>query len=294
MSNSTLPENLQSRSQARDTGCLLINGSGAVQSVIYLLDGFIVYAEANEHKGLVGIFLPMSWDEVTISWQPRVPAPQILFQANVEELLFQFAQLQDGGLTSEEYLIQNFSAEPIPPAENINLMDMSLYEVGFEVLNGPFKSFVFILDRPEILIGRAEDCDVLLPDGSISSHHCKIFKEERCLRVIDLGSTNGTFVNDTLISDSIIQGGDKFIIGALLISIRLKLKRRLTQPIIIENLEPPKDQRPAFTTGRIDVKALNRKTSKVTGPISWKNLEGIDPKKTAGSGGLFSKMFGKK
>lgn len=292
MSNTTLPEYLQLHSQARDTGCLLVN-SGTTQSVIYLLDGFIVYAETNEHKGLVGVFLPLAWDQSSVTWQPRVPAPQILFQANVEETLFQFAQLQDGGFTSEEYLIQNFSAEPVNPINNIRLMDMSLYEVGFEVLNGSFKGFVFVLDGPEIIVGRIEECDVLLPDGSISSRHCKIIKEERCLRVIDLGSTNGTFINDTLISDSILQAGDKFIVGTLGIAVRLKLKRKLTQPIVVNNIVPAKDQRPSINTARIDTGALSRKTSKVTGPISWKNLEGIDPKKTAG-GSLFSKMFGKK
>lgn len=44
-------------------------------------------------------------------------------------------------------------------------------------------------------IGRHEDNDLPIPDPSISEAHCQIIVSEGGVRLRDLGSTNGTFVN---------------------------------------------------------------------------------------------------
>ncbi|NJK91518.1 MAG: FHA domain-containing protein [Blastochloris sp.] len=123
----------------------------------------------------------------------------------MDEVLFHFAQLEDSGQTTEEFLLENFTANAVESAQAPKLMDLKQYDISFEVLNSPFKGFQFILDRPEILVGRLEDCDVILPDGSVSGHHCRILLEDHCLRVIDMGSTNGTIINGELVSDSLLH-----------------------------------------------------------------------------------------
>jgi hypothetical protein len=296
MSSSTLPDHLQVHSQSQETGCLLAEGTFGV-AVIYLLDGEVVYAEAKETQGLAGVFLPMSWEDARITWQPRVRPPKVLFKHSVDELLFQYAQLEDSGQITEEFLFENFAASSTNPASDVKLMDLSQYEVSFEVLNSPFKGFQFIVDRPELLVGRLEDCHVILPDGSVSGHHCRILLEDHCMRVIDMGSTNGTIVNGELISDSLLQVGDEFQIGAIALSMKLKMRRKLEQAIVEDQDQPAAavtEQRPAYNTTRIDPKLLTKKTSKVTGPITWKNLTGEAPKKGPANNSLFSKMFGKK
>jgi Nif-specific regulatory protein len=52
----------------------------------------------------------------------------------------------------------------------------------------------------ELIIGRNPDCGIMLIDGKVSRHHAKIYMEgDKCL-VQDLGSKNGTFVNDERIT----------------------------------------------------------------------------------------------
>lgn len=46
-----------------------------------------------------------------------------------------------------------------------------------------------------IVIGRNDDCDVIIPDTRISRHHAKLWQDNGVLYVQDLNSTNGTFVN---------------------------------------------------------------------------------------------------
>jgi pilus assembly protein CpaF len=50
-------------------------------------------------------------------------------------------------------------------------------------------------DSHDITVGRAEDNDVCLPRGSVSKRHTRIAVEDGKIFVLDLSSTNGTFVN---------------------------------------------------------------------------------------------------
>jgi pSer/pThr/pTyr-binding forkhead associated (FHA) protein/ABC-type cobalamin/Fe3+-siderophores transport system ATPase subunit len=45
------------------------------------------------------------------------------------------------------------------------------------------------------LIGRNEDCDLVVPEAAVSGHHCRLTYEENGFTIEDLSSTNGTFVN---------------------------------------------------------------------------------------------------
>ncbi|MDD3544320.1 MAG: FHA domain-containing protein, partial [Kiritimatiellae bacterium] len=68
------------------------------------------------------------------------------------------------------------------------------------VLDGPAKGQRLTLDKPVTSIGRREDNDLTLPDGSVSGSHCVIEKLEGGLfQLRDLDSTNGTRVNNSQI-----------------------------------------------------------------------------------------------
>lgn len=51
------------------------------------------------------------------------------------------------------------------------------------------------LDRQSLTIGRADDCDIILPDRLVSRHHARIYWLDGHYFVEDLGSKNGTHVN---------------------------------------------------------------------------------------------------
>lgn len=66
--------------------------------------------------------------------------------------------------------------------------------------NGPLKGLVHICSRPETLtLGRGRECDIKVPSSldclCISRHHCLLEITPPEVRVRDLGSRNGTFVN---------------------------------------------------------------------------------------------------
>ncbi len=299
MTTTQLPEYLQFHGQSRDTGRLVVQSSSKA-GYIYLLDGDVVYAEANPQNGMLALFSCMTWPDTTIRWEPRQVAPKVQFHLSIDELLFQFAQLEDSGQTDQAALIGLFADND--KNGGVRLMDLSHYAVSFEVLNTTFKGFEFVLEKENTLIGRLDDCDVILPEGSVTGHHCRIVLDKHCVRIIDLGSTNGTFINGELISEHLLQVGDDFQIGAISLALHLRMRRKIeeeaptqqasSQPAAVpqqRNLPPLPD----FNTQKLDPKLLRKRTSKIAGPITWKNLV-EDEKRKTGNTSLFSKMFGKK
>lgn len=65
----------------------------------------------------------------------------------------------------------------------------------------------------EVLIGRSTELDLVLIEEMVSRKHARLVHEEEGLRLQDLGSTNGTFVNGERIQDSFVKEGDRFLIG---------------------------------------------------------------------------------
>jgi diguanylate cyclase (GGDEF)-like protein len=62
-------------------------------------------------------------------------------------------------------------------------------------------------------IGRAQTCDVPIDQESVSRRHARILRKDRSYRVEDLGSTNGTYVNDARVAERDLLPGDQVKIG---------------------------------------------------------------------------------
>jgi pSer/pThr/pTyr-binding forkhead associated (FHA) protein len=63
-------------------------------------------------------------------------------------------------------------------------------------------------------MGRQADCDLLIDEPNASRHHAEIRPDGDGYLLTDLGSTNGTKVNDTLIDRYRLRDGDVVTIGS--------------------------------------------------------------------------------
>ncbi|MCM8539849.1 MAG: FHA domain-containing protein [Lentisphaeraceae bacterium] len=73
----------------------------------------------------------------------------------------------------------------------------------------------FDLDKEVYNIGRTEENDICIPDGTLSSNHCTLTKEGKTFKVVDHGSTNGTRINGERISESYLRSSDILQVGGI-------------------------------------------------------------------------------
>ncbi len=88
------------------------------------------------------------------------------------------------------------------------------------------------------VIGRAESSDILVDNHFLSFIHASIVKKADSIILVDLGSSNGTFVNDQRISRAILGNGDKIKFG----SVRYELVKVETKKVVPKSkdlIEPP-------------------------------------------------------
>jgi pSer/pThr/pTyr-binding forkhead associated (FHA) protein len=79
--------------------------------------------------------------------------------------------------------------------------------------NGSHKFFP--LPSSVTVIGRRHSCDLCIPLMSVSRRHCQLNYDDGVLKIRDLDSRNGTYLNGKRIDEAVIQTGDSIKIGPL-------------------------------------------------------------------------------
>ncbi len=79
---------------------------------------------------------------------------------------------------------------------------------------GPTMGQRYTLGEKPVIIGRGEDCDIRIQEHSVSRRHARLEPGADGFTVIDLQSTNGTFVNDVQTTEPrVLHDGDYLRIG---------------------------------------------------------------------------------
>jgi len=120
--------------------------------------------------------------------------------------------------------------------------------------NGEHKTFP--LPDDITVIGRRNDCDLRIPLSHVSRRHCQINRNKDTLKIRDLGSRNGTYINEKRVDDeSTVKPGDYVRIGPLTFLLQIN-----GQP---EKIVPPPQskQKPARKEKSEDKKAPDQGSS---------------------------------
>jgi len=115
------------------------------------------------------------------------------------------------------------------------------------------------LSEGETTIGRRPDCEIMVSNSQVSRRHAQITAASGTFTIADLGSTNGTFVNDVHITQRILEDGDRIELG----------KDRV--PLLFTS-DPTKfsgDEAARFERALLDLKLSEKGESTVLQKISW-------------------------
>ncbi len=98
---------------------------------------------------------------------------------------------------------------------------------------------VFPLPSTVTVIGRRHRCDLCIPLMSVSKRHCQLNIDNGVLKIRDLNSRNGTYLNGSRINEAVIRPGDYIEIGPLAFAFQIDgrpetinaPKLRITKPL---------------------------------------------------------------
>lgn len=87
------------------------------------------------------------------------------------------------------------------------------------VTSGPNTGREYLIKASRLIIGRSEDCDIVLADPLVSRRHSQLNFDGSYCTIEDLGSTNGTYVNEQLLTaPHVLRSDDRIrIADALLV-----------------------------------------------------------------------------
>lgn len=104
-----------------------------------------------------------------------------------------------------------------PPAEAAPARPAAPARTGpsrLAVTSGPLRGTTLPLSMSGILVGRAPACTLVLDDEYTSSRHARVFPQYGEWWVEDLGSTNGTFVDDMrIVEPTAVEPGTPIRVG---------------------------------------------------------------------------------
>lgn len=85
--------------------------------------------------------------------------------------------------------------------------------------NGQRKDFPIV--SPVTVIGRGENCDLRVPLLSVSRRQCELRLAGQQVKVKDLASSNGTYVNNKRINEVVLKASDRLVIGPIVFTVQI-------------------------------------------------------------------------
>jgi hypothetical protein len=90
-----------------------------------------------------------------------------------------------------------------------------------QVTEGPLKGTVVDLHGSPLLLGRAQEADLVLDDDYVSGRHARLFPQGSRWFLEDLGSTNGTYVSGSQLTRTVaVDPGTAIRIGKTVLELR--------------------------------------------------------------------------
>jgi pSer/pThr/pTyr-binding forkhead associated (FHA) protein len=92
--------------------------------------------------------------------------------------------------------------------------------LALRFISGKYQGGEFpLVANKELVIGRSGDLDMVLMEDMVSRKHAKISTTGGQVSIMDLGSTNGTFVNGEKIKKHRLKEGDRILIGTSIVKV---------------------------------------------------------------------------
>jgi hypothetical protein len=136
----------------------------------------------------------------------RPPEPAVVESAG-QTSLFDFGLTDDLGLSDRSLAVAQVGSVGQAPADAGDRAPEALH-AGLIVERGGNVERVVAWDAPELILGRAPECELVLGGSGVSRRHAELRFEGGTHTVRDLGSANGIYVNGSRVEQVDLEQGD--------------------------------------------------------------------------------------
>jgi hypothetical protein len=198
-------EALTKLGQNREQGCILVH-KGAELIHIYVKDGYIIRAYSGSKDGPTCVEQALHLSLAGYTWlrgiQPG-PADKLIFLKITDFIA------KHTNVTKPKML----ETSRIPGGEKKDKEPESFRY--FLVPQDRLMEKIY-LTKTSTVLGRADTSDVVIDNTDVSGRHCILDIQTRGVFILDLDSTNGTFVNGSLVRDGYLYPGDRIEVGPVM------------------------------------------------------------------------------
>ncbi len=246
-----LPEVLQMCCLSRRSGQITFR-SGESYGFIYIQHGRVLHALCGTTEGEEAIYSMLTWPGGGFSLDEDILPHKKTVTSTWEQLLFEGARRADLGT--------NRPAKSLGPTiTTAEPMTIRMYDSQpkLTITRPDLPESTYNLDQEYTHVGRAQGNEICLPYPSISNRHCILIHSGPDIVLRDLNSSNGTYVNDEIISETVLRPGDHIQCGTVLMKFEPGVKRpKLSAPSAATTKEPLGQLKTQATTGTIYYQTL--------------------------------------
>ncbi len=92
--------------------------------------------------------------------------------------------------------------------------------LALRFISGKYKGGEYVIsETKETFIGRSSEIELVLMEDMVSRKHARLWIQDGKIHLEDLGSTNGTFVNGEKISKTVVNRGDRILVGTSIMKV---------------------------------------------------------------------------
>ena len=203
----TVEEALSRLGQTREQGCLLAS-KGAELIHIYVQDGFVIRAYSGVKEGEEAVDQALHLANASFTWLRDVqpPNPKKNIYLSVRELTVKHGNINKPNMVE---------------TSRVSGVEKKERESKFKYFLVPQEKPTekLFLTKTSTVLGRDKTSDLVIDNSDVSWRHCLLDIQARGVFILDLDSTNGTFVNGILVRDGYLNPGDRIELGPCMFTV---------------------------------------------------------------------------
>jgi hypothetical protein len=194
--------------QNRLNGCLTIfNHDEYLQ--IYVENGFVIAALSKSDLGELALAKALRLENAQYEWFANQAPPTPNLRLNITEYAMKHSIARDVRVGAPPKVRH----QTVSLTKTLGDKAAAKSRVQYILVADEVPPLTIKLDKMTSVVGRGDQCDVIIDSTQVSRKHCLLEVWEDNIKVKDLDSSNGTFVNGIPIKDGFLRSGDQLRLG---------------------------------------------------------------------------------